>query len=145
MKIYKAHSYLTYPAKALKVKPKILGANVAANTKLYDMLSDVLVKSKTECNIDISFNPTNGQQDNESRKLIIDYVDKPTRSNGLKIAEALQNVTTNRSGMGLLFLVLVKVNKRNRLLISRFPADYGVLAEDTGNKLNVEFVEKVFM
>lgn len=145
MEIQKAHSYLTHPAKALETKPKIRGAEVPTRSRLYDMLSDVLMKSATECNIGISFNPTDGKQENPTRSLIIDYVDNPTLPRGRNIAKALQAVTTNRSGMGLLFLVLATDGTKKRLLLSRFPAEVGVLAEEAGDELNVEFVEKVFM
>lgn len=145
MDIQKAHSYLTYPAKALDPKPKILGATVSIGSRVYNMLTDVLVKSSTECTIDISFNPTNGHQSNPSRSLIIDYINNPTLSRGRKIAETLQAVTTHRSGMGLLFLVLASEGAKKLFLLSRFPADVGVLAEETGEELTVEFVEKVFM
>ena len=145
MDIQKAHSYLTHPAKALETKPKIRGATVPDGSRLYDMLSDVLTKSASECNIDISFDPSEGKQKNATRSLITDYVDNPTLPRGRKIAESLQAVTTNRSGMGLLFLVLASEGKKKRLLLSRFPADVGVLAEEAGDELNVEFVEKVFM
>lgn len=145
MAIQKAHSFLTHPAKARETKPIIRGAAVPAGNPLYDMLSDVLAKSSTECNIDISFNAIDGKQENPSRSLIIEYIETPTLAKGRKIAEALQAVTTNRSGMGLLFLVLATDGSKKRLLLSRFPADVGVLAEELGDELSVEFVEKVFM
>ena len=145
MEIFKAHSYLTHPAKAVHPKPKIRGADVPSGTKLYEMLADVLEKSATECDIEISFDPANGEQQNQCRDLITAYVDSPTLPRGRKIAESLQSVTTNRSGMGLLFLVVAKKENQSKLLVSRFPADVGVLAEEAGEELNVEFVEKVFM
>jgi hypothetical protein len=145
MKIEKIHSFLTYPSKKEEKKPSIRGATVASGNKLYDMLSAVFDKSDAECAIDISFNPDDGEQKNESRTLILEYLKKPSIQNGRNIAEKLQEVTTRRSGMGLLFFIYASDENTKKLLISRFPADVGVLAEESGGALNVEFIEKVFM
>ena len=145
MKIWKIHSFLTYPAKALDDKPPIRGAEVTSGTRLYGMLEEVFEKSSHECNIEISFNSESGSPTNASRSIIVNYVKKPTIPKGRKIAKQLQSVTTHRSGMGLLFLVLARSRKKSALLVSRFPADVGVLAEEAGKDLSVEFVEKVFM
>src|ERR1041384_7754219 len=64
---------------------------------------------------------------------------------GRLIANRLQAVSTHRSGLGLLFLMKGDVNGEHRLVISRFPADQGVIAEEHAERLSVEFVERVFM
>ena len=51
----------------------------------------------------------------------------------------------HRSGLGLLFLIKGEMNGEQRLVISRFPADQGVIAEEQQEQLSVEFVERVFM
>lgn len=64
---------------------------------------------------------------------------------GRKIAERLQTITTNRSGLGLLFLMQGKARGSHKLVVSRFPADQGVIAEEDENHLSIEFIERVFM
>ena len=55
-------------------------------------------------------------------------------------------MTTGKSGLGLLFFTFgLTPENEHKVVISRFPADQGVLAERTGTSLEVSFVEKVFM
>jgi hypothetical protein len=54
-------------------------------------------------------------------------------------------MTTQRSGLGLLFLMSGVDDGDSKLVLSRFPADQGILAEETEDRLRVEFLEKVFM
>jgi len=145
MPITAVHSYLVHPAKNERVRPAIGGATIAHAGKLFDMLSDIYDEAPAECNIDISFNSTGGQQQNACRDLILAYITTPNIANGRAIAEKLQSITTNRSGLGLLFLILGKEGNEHRFLVSRFPADSGILAEEDAQHLNVEFLEKVFM
>jgi putative GTP pyrophosphokinase len=53
--------------------------------------------------------------------------------------------TTHRSGLGLLFLVTGEDDGETKIVVSRFPADSGVLAEEKGKGLTVEFLERIFM
>jgi len=57
----------------------------------------------------------------------------------------MQSVTTNRSGIGLMFLMKGTVGPRHQLVITRFPADQGVIAEGTAQVLTIEFLDRVFM
>jgi hypothetical protein len=50
-----------------------------------------------------------------------------------------------RSGLGLLFLIRGKERNKSKLVISGFPADNGILAEEQSNSLTVQFVERIFM
>lgn len=110
------------------------------------MLDGIYQKSDDECNIDISFNHNEmGTQQNDCRDLLIRYTRDPTVSHGRDIAERLQAVTTNRSGLGLLFTIVGTEGREHKLVVSRFPADSGILAEEDDQSLSVEFLEKVFM
>lgn len=66
--------------------------------------------------------------------------------NGRAIATRLQSVTTNKSGLGLLFLMVGDESKNEaKLVVSRFPADSAILAEQREGELTVQFLERVFM
>jgi hypothetical protein len=146
MSIIALHSYLVHPAKTDDRKPKIGGTAIEQSGRLFEMLKGVYEKSDTECNIDISFNhDSDGNQKNACRDLLIDYLAKPGLPAGRKLAETLQAVTTGRSGLGLLFLMAGKVGQNHKLVVSRFPADSGILAEESQEELTVEFIEKIFM
>jgi hypothetical protein len=64
---------------------------------------------------------------------------------GRRIAARLQNVTTHRSGLGLLFLITGTEGLESKIIISRFPADEGILAEANREALTVEFLERIFV
>ena len=141
-----AHSFLTHPGKALDPQPQIGGTSIRGGSRMFTMLEDLYARTEQECDIDISFNPApSGKQGNAVLSLFLSYLDEHAIGDGRKIAERLQSMTTNRSGLGLLFLVAGREGTRHRLVVSRFPADSGVLADMNGASLTVEFVEKVFM
>ncbi len=140
------HSFLVHPDKHADEPTPVRGTNVSLSGRLYEMLRDVFDKSPTECNTDISFDPNvEGQQQNDCRDLLLEYVKEPNTGNGRAIANRLAEVSTHKSGMGLLFLMLGSSGKVKRLVVSRFPADSAILAEEGDRSLTVQFLEKVFM
>lgn len=146
MKIQRLHSYLVHPAKALTEKPAVRGTAVQPNSSLFPMLQRLFDGADRECRHAIAFVPdTPGVQKNECLEDIARYCQQKTLAAGRKVAERLQKVTTLRSGMGLLFLITGQENGKQKTVVSRFPAEQGVLAEEKGNSLTVEFLEKVFM
>lgn len=140
------HCFLVQPSKREETQPNIGGASVPKKGSLYTMIKGVFDKAETECRIDISFNHNaNGEQQNECRDLFLAYTQTPKLVEGRQIALRLQSVTTHKSGLGLLFLMVGSEGGRHKLVLSRFPADQGILAEQRKNSLSVEFLEKVFM
>jgi hypothetical protein len=110
------------------------------------LLDGIYAKSDTECDIDILFNHNAaGEQQNDCRDLIIAYLRKPTLPRGRAIANRLARMTDQRSGLGLLFLIAGKEGRHHKIVISRFPTDYAILAEEHQEDLTVEFLERVFM
>jgi hypothetical protein len=137
------HTYLVHPGKGSTDTRQIGGTELPLKGKLFSMLGSIY--SNGECNIDISFNNApDGSQKNLCRDLVVDYVGGPTLIRGRRLAEKLEKVTTLRSGLGLLFLIAGTEGQNRKLVISRFPADSGVLVEE-GKSLSVEFLERVFM
>lgn len=148
MAVVAIHSFLVHPGKNKLNVPEPSGTHVPkAAGKLYSMLSGIYENSATECKIDISFNPdVNGQQKNERRASLLNYLATPGMKSGKVIAAGLQAVTTGKSGDGLLFLMAGKGNaNRDRIVVSRFPADTGIMAELGAKGLDVQFVERIFM
>ena len=146
MEITHVHSYLVHPAKSLEEQPEISGAKLGDEGALFEMLKGVFNSSGDECKVEISFNHNaEGEQQNDILDLVLEYVDGPTVARGRKLAKKLQLATTGKSGLGLLFLIVGQNDSTSKFVLSRFPADKGVLAEEDDDTLNVEFLEKVFM
>lgn len=146
MKIQKIYSYLSYPSKHEEKQPEIGGATIPHKGRLYDMLKEIFEKSDIECNIPVCFMPEeDGTQNNDCRNEVIEIIKAPNIAVGRKIAERLQGVTTGKSGMGLLFIILAQDDKKNKIMMSRFPADQGIMAEQNSKTLKVEFIEQVFL
>ena len=114
--------------------------------QLFNMLQDLCDRAHQECRIEIMFRPNDdGTPNNECRAYLETYLRAPSLENGRVIAERLQVVTTNRSGLGLLFLAKCEARDgAHGLVISRFPAEQGVVAQERSNGLDVEFIEQVF-
>lgn len=146
MPISQIHSFLVHPAKNDENRPVVYGTRLPQHGKLFLMLTALYNNASKECDVEIIFRPSTGSlKDNQSRSLLVKYVDAHTLQNGRAIAERLQAVTTHRSGMGLLFLVAGQEGHEHRLLLARFPADQGVIAQEGKTTLNLEFIERVFM
>ena len=107
MPIEHIHTYLVHPGKHSEIPPQIGGTPVALAGKMFELLNSIYSKSDVECNIDIAFNNADdGSQYNPIRNLVIEYLREPTLAQGRRLAEQLEVVTTNRSGLGLLFLIM---------------------------------------
>ena len=145
MAITHFHSYLIHPGKNIEVDERraISGTEIPLEGKLYDMFCTIYAESKSSCTHRVNFVTDN--QSNEARDLIVPYAKGPTIKRGLKIAKRLQGFTTKTPGIGLLFLVRGEEKGKIRTLLSRFPAEVGILAEEGDGGLNVEYLEKVFM
>lgn len=146
MPIEHIHTYLVHPGKGSTEPSRIRGNTLPLDGKMFSLLSVIYINSDRDCPIEISFNHRDdGTQQNPCRDLIAAYLSEPTLPHGRQIAERLEKVTTHRSGLGLLFLISGKEGREHKLVISRFPADVGILAEESERALTVEFLERVFM
>jgi hypothetical protein len=146
MAITHIFSFLVHPAKNVQEQPPIGGTHLRLQGNLFRMLAKLFDRSDDECNIEISFNPNSaGQAQNDCRDEITGLLTKPEIARARVLASRLQAVTTNRSGLGLLFLIIGDLDGSRKIYISRFPADVGILAQEDQMALRVEFIEKVFM
>ena len=145
MPIIQAHSFLVHPGKKDKDQLAISGVAVPRRDMVFNMLSKLYEDADKECNIEIMFrHSADGRQENPCRDLMLAYVAEPSVPNGRALAERLQGVTTHRSGLGLLFLA-VGDDRGKLLMVSRFPADQGVVAEEHAHRLEIAFLDRVFM
>lgn len=146
MPITAIYSFLVHPSKNEEDPPQIGGTSIRLNGRLYEMLRGVYERASDECKIEIVFTPNeDGDQINPCRDELLAYLFRPDEDNGRTIATRLQEVTTNRSGLGLLFLLAGEHEGLHHLVIARFPADQGIVAEEHAETLSVEFLERVFM
>jgi hypothetical protein len=137
---------LVHPSKGADELPEMGGAAVDLSGKMFELLKGIYDRSESECDIDISFNrSSSGAQQNPCRDLLLAYVSGPTLIRGRRIAERLAGVTTHRSRLGLLFLIVGTEGVGNKAIISRFPADSGILAEENSDALSISFLERIFM
>lgn len=146
MKLDRAHTFLIHPGKNQEDQPEISGAQVPSRGPLTTMLNKVFDKAEEECAIEIVFRPSDTRPpENECRNLLVTYCREPSIPHARLIATRLQQITTRRSGLGLLFIMKGSDNGRHKLVISRFPADQGVIAQENAQVLSVAFIERVFM
>jgi len=144
--VERIHSYLVHPAKSAEEQPAIRGAEIPLRGRLYDMLRDTFDRAPDECSIEICFcADTSGEQSNECRDDLLAYLSGPCLPSGRRVAARLQSVTTHRSGLGLFFLMSGRIQDNHACVVSRFPADQAIAAEESASGLSVQFLERVFM
>ena len=145
MAIQMIHSFLVHPDKGAEEQTPIRGTRVTGEGQLVQMLRAIYEAAPEECKYEISFLPNDGRQENPCRDLFLAYIREPNKRNGQRVAGRLQEFTTHRSGLGLLFLILGREDANVRFVVSRFPADNGILAEENQDTLSVQFIERIFM
>lgn len=149
MAIEHAHSYLVHPGRGQDEQRDVSGVAVptqSAGDKVTRLVASLFDTAEKECNLDILFRPdSRGARNNPCQKLFESYVKHPSLANGKKVAVKLRDVTTHRSGLGLLFLLTGTDSYGPRLVVARFPAEQGVVADESPRKLTVKFIDRVFM
>lgn len=146
MTIEHLQTYLVYPNKGLAEPKLISGTDVPLAGEVFKLLNDVYVKSERECSIDIAFNPPENDGDaNPCRALLLAYAAAPSVALGLPIATRLAAHSTRRSALGLLFIATGMAGLQRKIVIARFAANSGILADENREALSVEFVERVFL
>jgi hypothetical protein len=147
MEIVTVYSYLVPPRAREDETPKpIRGTVIKAEDDIFEMVQEVFDDAPKDCLHDVAFLPReDGKQENHCLSLIFDFVQAPTTEKGREIASRLGDATTHRSGLGLLFLILGRENDTFRIVVSRFPADQGVIAQEEQSSLTVEYVRQVFL
>ncbi|MYE15844.1 MAG: hypothetical protein F4Y07_05120 [Gemmatimonadetes bacterium] len=147
MNVSEVHSFLVLPAKGDDDSPVPIGTAVAKGEQLFRMVRDLCERAPSECRIEIVFRPAeDGSTENEARACLEEYANHPSLASARAIAARLQGVTTRRSGLGLLFLAkCASPSGAPCLVVSRFPADQGVVAQEVAGQLDVEYLERVFM
>jgi hypothetical protein len=136
------HTFLVRPKRSSEGASQINGSPVNLSGKIFDLIYQ---KSDFECDIDITFTPNNGVQQNDCRDLICKYINGPTLARGRAIAERLEKHTDGRSGLGLLFLIAGKEGRDNKIVISRFPTDNAIHVDENPTSSTVQFLERVFL
>lgn len=140
------HSFLVRPRLKGEESNLDSGTDVPTSGKLFELLSEIYERSEKESDVDILFSKAaDGSQKNNVRDALLSYVGDATLENARPIAERLHSATTGRSGTGLLFLMVGEKAGKKKIVISRFPADSGILAEQGPGTLRVEFLERIFM
>ncbi|AWP59386.1 hypothetical protein B7P02_15805 [Bordetella bronchiseptica] len=140
------YSFLTYPKKNQPDDPLEPGATIPIqNNKLNRMLGGIFERAAQDCNVPVMFVSDGAQQENAVRSELVALVERRSLRMATPLAARLQRATGGQSGMGLLFVCLGDDQGRPRIVISRFPADEGVVAERSRAALSVQFVEQVFL
>jgi len=147
MPLHTIYSFLTYPKRNFPDDPLAPGTEIGvdADNKLSNMLNGIYSNAERDCVVPVMFRADNHDQQNSVRSELLTLVENPSIETASPIALRLQRSTSGTSGMGLMFICLGEENGDTRLVLSRFPADEGVVAERLEEELTVQFVEQVFL
>lgn len=132
-----AYCALVHPASSVRAGVQLNQVAVSSSGPLLDLLIDVFNRAESECDIDLVFRPdANRTQNNECRNMLMSFVRNPSLQTGHSIARRLESVTPPQAGLALLFLLHGSDSYGNhRLVVSRFPAESGILAQEGRCKL----------
>lgn len=146
MALQTINAFLVRPGKGVTNPEPIAGNDIPLDGAIYDMLSKIFDDDPQSRDFEITFKMSeSGEQQNDCRDLCVLYCSKPGLENGLLLAKRLQDVSDNRPGIGLLFILHGTRGINSRLLIARFPADQAILAEVGDSGLGLEFLQQVFI
>ncbi len=147
MQLTHTYSALVHPMSNTNASDPIKQVSGIQPGRLLDMLRDIFERARIECDIDLVFNQdTLRAQNNECRRILMEFLRNESNQNGEQIARRLQSVTPQQSGSALLFLLCGTDDDGNhQLVVSRFPAESGILAQETGQVLSLNFIEQVFL
>jgi hypothetical protein len=139
-------SFLTYPKKGKSEEAAAAGVQIPLDDgKLCSMLGGIFDSAHKQCDVQVMFTSAGERQENQVRSDLIALLKKPTVASALPLATRLEQSTTGTSGMGLLFTCIGKDGANTRVVLSRFPADEGIVAERGTDRLTVQFVDQVFL
>lgn len=145
MQIARVFSFLTQPAKNRNDIPDVTGTEITVeDNKLCRMLDTIFRQADNDCNIPIMFRAENGDQTNDVRTELLQVRNTRRLAHAAMLGNRLQRATGGQSGLALFFVCLGTTDS-DRILMARFPADEGIVAEQAEGGLTVEFVEQVFL
>ena len=140
------HTFLVSPTRNAEPSENIKATTVPLEGLLYEQMKEIFDSSDDECDIPIHFrHDEEGLQNNVVRDMVQAYAEAPSEDTGLAIAHALEQATPKVSGLGLLFLIHGIYGGQTKTVVSRFPADKGIMADDTDDRLSVTFTDRVFL
>ncbi|UCU95220.1 hypothetical protein [Hydrogenophaga taeniospiralis] len=148
MAIQAIYSFLTYPKRSYPDDPLAPGTQIPVdvNNKLVRMLEALFQRAPQDCAIPIMFRADDADQMNPVRAELLTLLASSSVESAAPLALRLQRATAGTSGMGLMFICLGEDDGGGKhVLLSRFPADEGVVAERSNAALTVQFVEQVFL
>jgi hypothetical protein len=146
MQISHIASYLVSPGKGLENPPEVNGIMLKLSGRLFEMLNEIFERADTECDIPVRFAMAeDGSQRNEARDFILSFIDNPGLSTGEALATRMRDFTTQKSGLALLFIICGTQGNNKKVVLSRFPADEGIVVEQSRSGIQVEYIERVFM
>lgn len=151
MPIQAIYSFLTYPKRSHRDDPLTPGVEIPieVDNKLVRMLEGLFARASQDCVVPIMFRADGGDQVNPVRDELMALLATPSVEAGAPLALRLQQATAGTSGMGLMFICMGRdvgaPASETRVLISRFPAEEGVVAERSEVSLSVQFVDQVFL
>lgn len=139
-------SFLVHPRKGETETRDNAGVELRHTGKLFEILSNVYARSPVDCDTSIDFrSDEDGNQQNDCRDIMVEFASRPNIANARSLAHRLEGHTDRRSGLGLLFIFKGIESHSHRVILSRFPTDEAILAEENVGGLSVEYLERVFL
>lgn len=140
--------YRVPPCKGLEqseLQNKVEGSSI--DVKLLPKYLINFFESTKKCPIDIVFASEEGKQQNQVRNLVrslcFDNLDTKSKTSK-ELAYRLANMSDDRSGIGLLIILVGQANRNTRIFIWRFPCRRTIQAEMSKERMTIKLLENAF-
>lgn len=142
--ISKVFCYLSPVGKGIEPFPsnEIRSFEIVSSDQMWTKLEDVIKHIDKTCEIDMKFISDGSKQKNETRDEIINLMREKTLEKGIPLIERLSKNTDKSCKIGLVFIVLGKNDRKDFILIARYPSEEGIVLKRTNQ---VEVVKNVFL
>lgn len=147
MELKKVYCYFSPVAKGIEgsIIEKIKYTEIKDTHDVYLKMLQLINSVKRECDLNIIFSSSSEKQNNTTRNMIIDIITNKSIENGLPLIEWLSKNTDNKSKSGLVFILIGNDNEDQFIIITRYPAEEGIIISDKKNNIKVEILDEVFL
>jgi hypothetical protein len=147
VELRKAFCYFSPIGKGSKdnIREQIKCTEIKESHDVYIKLLQLLENVKKECDLNIIFTSDGEKQNNSTRDMLLSIIETEEIDDGIPLVEWLSLNTDNKSKSGLVFIIIGSDNKDTFILIARFPAEEGMVINDSQKRIKVKVIDEVFL
>lgn len=149
MNIEKIFCYFTPAEKGNEddeyVSNSITSIELLNTDPVFQTLQKIYSTIKKDADLNIIFNSTGPEQNNEVRNQLINILTERNKESGFELALRLSKMTDKKSKCGLFFIIIGKNEETKNIVLIRFPAEEAMILNKTETKVEIQELKEVFL